>query len=38
METEELRDRVAKLERELEQARADGVVTLARSAWKADVA
>jgi hypothetical protein len=33
-----LHDRVAKLERELEQARADGVVTLPRSAWKSNAA
>jgi hypothetical protein len=37
-EIEGLRDRIAKLERELEQARADGVVTLPRSAWKANTA
>ena len=33
-EVKDLRDRVAKLERELEQARADSVVTLPRSTWK----
>jgi hypothetical protein len=33
-EIKALRDRVAKLERELEQARADSLVTLPRSAWK----
>jgi hypothetical protein len=37
-EIDELRGRVAKLERELEQARADGIVTLPRSAWKANAA
>jgi hypothetical protein len=37
-EIKELRNRVAKLERELEQARADSVVTLPRSAWKSNAA
>jgi len=37
-EIRELRDRVATLERELEQARADSVVCLPRSAWKSNAA
>jgi hypothetical protein len=37
-EIKELRDRVTKLERELEQARADSVVTLPRSAWRHNAA
>jgi hypothetical protein len=37
-EIKELRDRVAKLERELEQARADSVITLPRSAWRHNAA
>lgn len=37
-ENEESRDRIAKLERELEQGRADSLVALPRSAWKHDVA
>jgi hypothetical protein len=37
-EIKALRDRVAKLERELEQARADSLVTLPRSAWKHNAA
>src|SRR5215831_6928764 len=37
-EIRDLRDRVTKLERELEQARADNVVTLPRSAWRHNAA
>jgi len=37
-EIKELRDRVTKLERDLEQARADSVVTLPRSAWRHNAA
>jgi hypothetical protein len=37
-EIKALHDRVAKLERELEEARADAVVTLPRSAWKSNAA
>ena len=37
-EIKELRDRVTKLERELEQARADSIVTLPRSAWRHNAA
>jgi hypothetical protein len=37
-EIKTLRDRIAKLERELEQARADSVVPLPRSAWRHNAA
>jgi len=37
-EIKELRDRVTRLERDLEQARADSVVTLPRSAWRHNAA
>ena len=37
-EVKQLRELVTKLERELEQARADGVVALPRSGWKSNAA